>query len=100
MQCGHRRTKIFSKINTNKLNNINIFYNFNFGEITNNEIFTISDIGTKITSVSPLELEFKEENPENLKIIYETENPSNLKAIKLNPESSFDLDCENIVWCK
>ena len=80
-----------------KENDIHISYNFNLGELTNNEIYNISGIGTKITSVSPLELEFNKEKKENFKIIYETENPERLNHLKLNNES---LHCENKIWYK
>ena len=92
--------KSLGKINSLYLSAIHILYNFNIEESTNNEIYTISDIGTKISSVFPLQLEFKEEEQETFKLIYETENPEKLKGIKLNKESSSELDCDNKIWYK
>jgi hypothetical protein len=98
--CEANKDGIYSlgKINSNNLNNINILYNFKLEESTNNYEFDISDEGTKITSVSPLEIAFK--GNETHKIKYETENPEKLKGLKLNNESSFDLDCEDKIWYK
>ena len=98
--CNANKDGIYSlgQINPNNLDNINILYNFKLEESTNNHEFDISDEGTKITSVSPLEIAFK--GNETHKIKYETENPEKLKGLKLNNESSFELDCEDKIWYK
>ena len=98
--CEATKDGVYSlgQISPQNLENINILYNFTLEESTNDYKFNISDIGTKITSVSHSFIEFK--GNQNYKIKYETENPERLKGIKLNIESSFDLDCEDKIWYK
>ena len=64
----------------------------------NNEEFSINNTGTKIFSVSPLEMNFKEK--ESYILIYETGHPELLNGIKLNQDSSQELKCENKKWYK
>ena len=90
--------KTLGKINSNVFDKINALYKFVIEETENNEEFNVSDIGTKISSLYPLELNFKEK--EKFIIKYETENPERLKGIKLNNESKFELNCENKIWFK
>ena len=81
------------KIKLNVLDKININYNFTIEEFTNNEIYEVSNEGTKIISVFPIELNFTEADSYN--ITYETEYPEKLKGIKLNINSKSELICEN-----
>ena len=87
------------KIGPILFNNINIFYKFSIEQTENNEEFEVSsNEGTKITSLSPLTLNFKEK--ESYSIIYETEYPERLNGIKLNINSPFELNCTNKPWFK
>ena len=85
-------------IKSKNLDKINILYKFILEEFTNDEILLISNIGTKITSVYPLEIQFK--SNESYKLIYETEKPELLEGIKLNNDYSYELNCINKNWYK
>ena len=81
------------------LSDINIFYKFSIGQTENTNEFEISsNEGTKITSLTPLVLNFTEKD--NYTIIYQTENPERLTGIKLNESSSSELECTNKPWYK
>ena len=87
------------KISSATKDNINIFYKFLIEQSENNEEFDVSnEQGTKITSLSPLLLNFTEKD--NYTLIYETEYPEKLDGIKLNNLSSFDLKCTDKPWYK
>ena len=76
------------------LEKANILYKFEIEEETTSmDIFNISGDGTKISSVYPLVLNFNEKD--SYKIIYETQYPDNFKNIKLNKNSTSDLQCTN-----
>ena len=79
------------------IDNINILNKFVIETSSNNETFNVSDIGTKISSLNPLLLNFTEND--SYKIRYETESPKLLKGIKLNEYSS-ELDCKDNKWYK
>ena len=76
----------------------NIFYDFQLINAKNNEEFFVNNTGTKISSVSPLEIDFRVEK--SFIIRYETENPELLNGIKLNINSSEELKCENKKYFK
>ena len=81
------------------MSKINIFYKFTIAQSQNTEEFEVSnDEGTKITSLTPLLLNFT--SRDNYTLIYETENPEKLNGIKLNNDSKFDLECEDKIWYK
>ena len=76
------------------LEKANILYKFEIEEETTSmDIFNISGDGTKISSVYPLVLNFNEKD--SYKIIYETLYPDNFKNIRLNKNSTSDLQCTN-----
>ena len=77
---------------------INIYYNIKIQQSENTEEFDVSNEGAKISSLSPLLLNFKEKDTYTIR--YETENPDKLTGIKLNIDSSFELDCVNTAWYK
>ena len=91
-------TYSLGRITSNNFDKININYNFTIEQSENNEEFTVSNDGTKISSLYPLELNFKEKDSYIIK--YETENPEKLNGIKLNNNSSSELVCENKIWYK
>jgi len=81
------------------ITNINIFYKFSIEQTENKEEFDVSNgEGTKITSLTPLLLNFTLRD--NYTLTYETENPEKLNGIKLNNDSKFDLECEDKIWYK
>ena len=81
------------------LDKINIHYKFNLQESENNDVCNIiNEEGAKITSVDTLELNFTEKDSYMIK--YEIENPEKIKGIKLNNESSSELNCSNNIWYK
>ena len=86
------------KIKSTIFDKINILYKFIFEELENNEEFKVYDIGTKISYLNILELDFSKK--EFYTIIYETEYPERLKGIQLNNESKYELDCKNKIWYK
>ena len=88
----------FGKNNGKDISEGIIFYSFFFFGMENNEEFSINNTGTKISSVSPLEMNFKEK--ESYILIYETGHPELLNGIKLNQDSSQELKCENKKWYK
>ena len=86
------------KIQPISFNSISIYYKFIIEESENNEIFHVSGNGTKITAVYPLLLNFTVKD--NYMIKYETEYPERLNGIKLNSDSSSELNCTNKNWYK
>ena len=78
--------------NETRLEKINILYNFIIPATQISEAVTIlKEEGTKIISVYPDSLNF--ESQDNLIIKYQTENPNKLNNIKLNKDSTTDLQC-------
>ena len=76
-----------------------ILYNFKIFGIQNLESYTVTNSeGTIIYAVYPEELNFNEQD--TFIIRYETEYPERLKGIKLNIDSSFDLECNNKIGIK
>ena len=90
--------KSLGKIKSNIFDKVNILYKFKIEELENNEEFNVYDIGTKISSLNILELDFTKK--ESYTIIYETEYPERLKGIQLNNESKLELYCKNRKWYK
>ena len=86
------------KISQIILDKINIFYKFIIEEFENKQAFNVSNEGTKISSLYPLELDFTKKD--SYIITYETEYPDRLEGLKLNSESSKELDCINKYWYK
>ena len=82
-----------------EISKINIFYKFTIPQSQNTEEFEVSNAeGTKITSLTPLLLNFTARDNYTLK--YYTENPEKISGIKLNNDSKFDLECEDKIWYK
>jgi hypothetical protein len=74
------------------LTEINVLYNFNIIKTEISETATVSqEEGIKIISVYPDSLNFTSQD--NLIIKYQTDNPNKLNGIKLNKDSSTDLQC-------
>ena len=81
------------------LKDINILYDFKISSIRKDDKITVSYIeNTIITSVYPTEIDFNKQN--SYTIIYETENPERLTGIKLNKDSSSELQCANKIGAK
>jgi hypothetical protein len=76
------------------LKEINVLYNFNIIKTEISEPIVVSEKeGTKILSVYPDSLDFTSQD--NLIIKYQTENPEKLTGIKLNKDSTTDLQCSD-----
>ena len=74
---------------------ISVLYKFILEESAeNDDIFNITnDEGAKISNVYPTELNFSKKDW--YIVTYETESPDKLKGIKLNPDSSSELECKD-----
>ena len=82
------------KIKDNYIDDINILYDFNIIATQNNEICVVSSTeGPKLSSVYPESLDFR--SNDQLIINYLVEYPEKLQGIKLNNDSSFELECQN-----
>ena len=84
------------KLDTSALNldEINILYSFSIPETHIDETAKISnEEGPKILSVYPNSLNFTSNDKLILK--YQVENPEKLTGVKLNPNSTTDLECIN-----
>ena len=87
------------KINELILDNINILYNFKITEKENRENFAVSEYKSSIIySVYPEEIDFNKQD--SFIIRYETDYPERLNGIKLNNDSSFELECFNRIRIK
>ena len=86
------------KIKTLVLDNISIKYKITLEEFENNEEFEVSNEGTKIFELSPLELDFTKND--SYIIRYETKYPDKLNGLQLNIDSKSELECENKKWYK
>ena len=76
------------------LDDINILYNFKISKTQNDDEFVISsERDAIIYSVYPEEIDFNKKD--SFIIIYETEYPERLTGIKLNNDSSSELECKN-----
>ena len=82
-------------IQENNLNDINIFYNFKIIASQNNDESFVSydKEGTKIFLVYPELLDFS--SKDKLIINYQADNPDKLIGVRLNYDSSSDLECPN-----
>ena len=81
-------------INEKALDDINILYTFKIPKVNISEkINVMKNEGTKILSVYPDSLDFNTQ--ENLTIKYQSENPEKLIGIKLNNDSTTELECKN-----
>ena len=82
------------KIKDNYIDDINILYHFDIIATQNDEICWVSSTkGPKIYSVYPESLDFR--SNDKLIINYLVDNPDKFKGIKLNNDSSFELECQN-----
>ena len=89
----------FTLIDKNEINNAHVLYNFHI--IPNNiyyHAFIYKRKGTKVFAIYPEILDFTSKN--NLTIKIQTENPEFLEYIKLNNDSSSQLDCVNKIGIK
>ena len=75
-----------------ELNNINIVYNFKIIPSQKLTVFISGKKGTKILSVYPELLDFSSKK-DNYTIIFQTKNPEKLENIKLNKDSTSELQC-------
>ena len=76
-----------------------MYYNFNLAAIQNNEYFTITNKEDAIIySVYPEELDFNQND--SFIIRYEVDYPEKLIDIKLNNDSSSELECKNLKGIK
>ena len=91
--CNTHQNETISlgKIKKKPINNINIENDFIINEGNNNEIISVGGNGGCIYSVYPEILDFTEEESLNIKIGFY----GILEGIKLNPDSSKELDCLN-----
>ena len=91
--CNTNQNETISlgKIKKKPINNINIENDFIINEGNNNEIISVGGNGGCIYSVYPEILDFTEEESLNIKIGFY----GILEGIKLNPDSSKELDCLN-----
>ena len=81
------------------LEEINMYYNFNLAAIQNNDYFTITNKEDAIIySVYPEELDFNQND--SFIIRYEVDYPERLIDIKLNNDSSSELECKNLKGIK
>jgi hypothetical protein len=85
-------------IDSKTLDKINILNTFIIVAGENREEFNVYSEGTKISSVSPLVLNFTKDN--SYLIRYETEYPGRLSGIKLNEKAKSDLKCEDKILYK
>ena len=87
------------KITPFAIYNLHVLYIFLIDQSESNEEFEVSsNEGAKITSLTPLLLNFTEKN--NISIIYETQYPEKISGIKLNNLSPNDLECTDKPWHK
>ena len=86
------------KIKPLVLDNISVKYKITIEEFQNNEEFEVSNEGTKIFELSPLELDFTKND--SYIIRYETKYPDKLDGIQLNTYSKSELECEDKKWYK
>ena len=85
-------------IDSKTLDKINILNTFIIVAGENREEFNVYSEGTKISSVSPLVLNFTKDN--SYLIRYETKYPGRLSGIKLNEKAKSDLKCEDKILYK
>ena len=82
-------------INEINLEDINILYTFKIAKVQNDENFIVTNKeNTIIYSVYPEEIDFNKND--NFIIKYETDYPERLTSIKLNNDSSSELECTNL----
>ena len=106
--CNATKDGLYSlgTIKKEELNKIHILYDFTLEQSKNDDLYNISDLGTKITSVSLLYIEFNEEKRENATIQFEAEHPERIKSILLDNGTSSsnvelnDTHCQNKIWYK
>jgi hypothetical protein len=79
-------------------NNSHYKYNFIINPYNIHVKISIEGNGTNIKLTYPEELNFKSENP--LYIRYIMDQPSLAKNIKLNPNSTLDLECDDLIGMK
>ena len=80
-----------SKINGMVLNNINIIYNFRITSNNVDKFLVTENYGPILYSVYPEEIDFNKRN--TFIIRYEANSPNIFSGIKLNYNSTSDLDC-------
>ena len=89
----------FTIIGKNEINNAHILYNFILLPNSKNyQGYIFGKKGTKVFSVYPEILDFT--SKDNLTIKIQTEKPELLELIKLNNDSSSQLDCINKIGIK
>ena len=82
-------------INEIILEDINILYNFKIAKVQNDENFIVTNKeNTIIYSVEPEEIDFNKNDTFIIK--YQTDYPERLTSIKLNNDSSSELECKNL----
>ena len=93
-ETGNNKDFSLGSLTERNIDDINILYNFVITETKNNEICSISESeGTILYSVNPTELDYNSQD--SIKIQYQTDHSERLKGIKLNNDSSSELECTN-----
>ena len=93
--CDAKNEEIgqLGKLNPIKYDNINALYDLTIEESENYDSYQVSSSeGTKVYSVYPLVLNFKDKDEYIIR--YEADYPNNYKGIKLNKDSNSELECE------
>ena len=81
------------------IDDASVIYNFTIAETIKYDVITVTyDENAIISSVSPLEINFNDQD--SFTIRYETQYPERLLGIKLNKDSSSELECKNKMGVK